>query len=385
MKTISAEQQKNTKVLEQLQEYAQLYFDAIIEANTTDGECKLKIGKYSARELVRMEPDYELPRDTMFDEDITIKEGSFQCTIQYRQIFYILAKWEQMMQAGKQKAVFEVGESEEKSAKVLLPETTPTGRYKEKRVRMQRITGNWWASRKADRDGKFALYYELNGVIFITRYWYGDPQSESAKEWCAEYGDAEIKKIVISFIANNSESKYYGYFSEVARRANIKEDAEPATTATETPKISEETAGAVVPAEDDNREIITAKYLYWDHTTQTIKTKVDELVKVTEHLYYKDAGTDYVTIVRHLNGVFWEQQCNAEVHRSAFNSTLPEYEKILKELNAYQTVNCFLSKYQKYSNNGWYVNIFQIELARRISTQTATIPHDPRGPYIRGG
>ncbi len=231
----------NAIVLAQIQEYAQLYFEAIIEANTTGGECKLEIGKYSARELVRMKPDYELPRDTMFDDYITIEAGSFQCTIQYRQIFYLLAKWEQMMRAGKQKALFEVGESEEKSAKVRLQKTTPTGRYKEKRVRMQRITGNWWASRKADRNGRFTLYYELNGVIFITRYLEDDPQSEITKKWCAKYGDAEIEKLVIGFIANNSESKYCGYFSEVARRANIKEDAEPTSAATETARISTDT------------------------------------------------------------------------------------------------------------------------------------------------
>ncbi len=38
----------NTKVLAQLQEYAQLYFDAIIEANTKDGKRAAMPGNYIA-------------------------------------------------------------------------------------------------------------------------------------------------------------------------------------------------------------------------------------------------------------------------------------------------------------------------------------------------
>ena len=146
----------NQDVLKQLQEYAALYFTAIVEANSTDGECNLKPGKYSAKEMQDSSRaacgEYVLPCDEIFDEQITIESGAFRCSFPYRRIFTILAEWEAMSKAGKLKAVFEIGEVEEKSAKVLLNEISESGTFKEKRVKLQRITGNWWIPRKVKKE-----------------------------------------------------------------------------------------------------------------------------------------------------------------------------------------------------------------------------------------
>lgn len=238
----------NAKVLAQLQEYAQLYFEAIIEVNTKYGKCDLKPGKYSANELTdnshksALGHAWELPRDSMFDEELTIEAETFKCSLPYRQIFMILAKWETMMRAGKQKAVFEIGNVEEKSAKVLLNDTTELGAYKEKRVKVQRIIGNWWAPRKPKKsERQIMLYYELNGVMFIPgKYVWStdDLQSDSTKEWCAKYGDAEIAKLLLDSLARHADDKEYvkdyGYFEEAARRADITAQTEEAA---ETPQI----------------------------------------------------------------------------------------------------------------------------------------------------
>ncbi len=252
----------NTKVLAQLQEYAQLYFDAIIETNTKDGKCDLKPGKYSANELTDnsyksvLGRAWELPCDTMFDEELTVEAGTFQCAFPYRRIFVILARWEAMIRAGKQKAVFEIGNVEEKSTKVLLSEVTELGSYKEKRVKVQRIVGNWWALCKPKKKDAIYLYYELNGVMFIPGKYVRDDselRSDSTKEWCAKYGDKEMAKLLLCYLVKCADDKEYvmgyGYFEEVARRANIttqsEEAAQQPATSTETPQISTETAEAV--------------------------------------------------------------------------------------------------------------------------------------------
>ena len=63
----------NTAVLAELQEYAQLYFSAIVELHTVEGKCNLKPGKYSAKELVDNLKaacgSYGLPADEIFNED----------------------------------------------------------------------------------------------------------------------------------------------------------------------------------------------------------------------------------------------------------------------------------------------------------------------------
>uniref|UniRef100_A0AAU8AX82 Uncharacterized protein n=1 Tax=Dulem virus 40 TaxID=3145758 RepID=A0AAU8AX82_9CAUD len=143
---------------------------------------------------------------------------------------------------------------------------------------------------------------------------------------------------------------------------------------TETPQISTETAKAEnAPTEGAKREEISANCLYWDFLSQTIKERMCALTKVTEHLYYIDNGGKYVTLARFLNGVYWIEQCNAQYLRDAFDAARPEYNNILRGLNAYQTAEDFVAKYESRIENGCYLGEFDTELYKRITdiTQTA--------------
>ena len=233
----------NMAVLAELQEYAQLYFSAIVGLHTVDGRCGLKPGKYTAKELADSNKAacgfYVLPQDPMFDEQITITAGTFNCEFPYRRIFAILAQWEAMSKAGKQKAVFEIGEVEEKSAKVLLNEKTELGAFKTKSVKLQRIIGNWWMPRKVKKNQPIELYYELNGVMLVPgkQVWSDSPTDPQTVKWCEQYNDEEISKLLLSFISNDREGTQQNtpYYAEVVNRANI------AATPAETPRISTET------------------------------------------------------------------------------------------------------------------------------------------------
>lgn len=229
----------NMAVLAELQEYAQLYFSAIVGLHTVDGRCGLKPGKYTAKELADSNKAacglYVLPQDPIFDEQITITAGTFNCEFPYRRIFAILAQWEAMSKAGKQKAVFEIGEVEEKSAKVLLNEISESGTFKEKRVKLQRITGNWWIPRKVKKNQPIELYYELNGVMLVPgkQVWSDSPTDPQTVKWCEQHNDEEVSKLLLSFISNDREGTQQNtlYYAEVVNRANI------AATPAETPRI----------------------------------------------------------------------------------------------------------------------------------------------------
>lgn len=167
------------------------------------------------------------------------------------------------------------------------------------------------------------------------------------------------------------------YGVELPSRASLKfekhgrkEFAYYAPQDAETPQISTETAETVnVSTESEKREEIVANCLYWDYQAQAIKERVNKLTKVTEHLYYIDGDGDFVTIARCLNGVFWEQQGNAEIHRNAFDPNRTEYEEILKNLSAHQTAEEFIAKeYTYYMENGWYVGEFTSEIVRRLTS-----------------
>ena len=229
----------NEKILKQLQEYAAMYFAAIVEKNTDNGKCQLKPGKYSAKELADSNKaacgSYELPEDSIFDESVEITADSFGCEFPYRRIFAILAQWEAMSKAGKQKAVFEIGEVEEKSAKVLLNEKTELGAFKTKSVKLQRIIGNWWMPRKVKKNQPIELYYELNGVMLVPgkQVWSDSPTDPQTVKWCEQRNDEEISKLLLSFISNDREGTQQKtpYYAEVVNRANI------AATPAETPRI----------------------------------------------------------------------------------------------------------------------------------------------------
>lgn len=226
----------NMVVLAELKEYAQSYFSAIVELHTVEGKCNLKPGKYSAKELVDNLKaacgSYGLPTDEIFNEDIEISVETINCKFPYRRIFAILAQWEVMSKAGKQKAVFEIGEVEEKSVKVLLNDKTECGAFKTKSVRLQHITGNWWMPRKLPKSGDVALYYELNGVMFIPglRVF----SHEDAQMKCPNFDDVRIKEMLLSFLAKWEDSDNYDYFKEVAVRAGIDFDSEETVRIIET-------------------------------------------------------------------------------------------------------------------------------------------------------
>ena len=223
----------NTAIHNKLKEYAQRYFCAILEANTVNGVCNLAPGRYSAKEMQDNSHKsifghaYALPDDAAFRQEITITEGDFVCTFPYRHIFTILDRWEAATKVGrKTKAVFEIGGAEEKNAKVLLSERTITGGYVQKRVKLQRVCGNWWAPRKFQTNGNTALYYELNGVMFIPGL--QASSRENALEKCPCYDDAKIIELLLSFLATAKDADKYGYFLAVAELAGISLDSKEA-------------------------------------------------------------------------------------------------------------------------------------------------------------
>lgn len=256
----------NLAVLAELQEYAQLYFDAIKEHNTTDGVCELRPGNYSAKELADREKAacgaYRRPVGDIFDEEVSISVDTFRMRFPYREIFYILARWEAMCRPGKSlKSVFTVGDVEEKTAKVLLCEQTELGKYKTKGMKLQHLTGNWWAPRKLPKCDSVELVYELNGVMFLpgTQAWSDDisNRNSAVMERCVKLDDAKTTEALLNFIATQESAPKFGYFVEVARRAgvdtaNTPKSEQPATP-TETPQISTQTAETVnVSAEGEN-------------------------------------------------------------------------------------------------------------------------------------
>lgn len=252
----------NMAVLAELKEYAQLYFSAIMEMHTVEGKCNLKPGKYSAKELVDNLKaacgSYGLPTDEIFNEDIEISVETFNCKFPYRRIFAILAQWEAMCKAGKQKAVFEIGEVEEKSAKVLLNEKTECGAFKTKSVKLQRITGNWWMPRKVKKNRPIELYYELNGIMFMPgkQVWSDNPTDPETVKWCERYNDEAMSKLLLSFLGNDREQtqKITPYYAEIANKAKI------AATPAGIPQISTETAKITNVSTEGENTAETAKY-----------------------------------------------------------------------------------------------------------------------------
>lgn len=235
----------NEKVLKQIQEYAAMYFAAIVERNTTNGKCQLKPGKYSAREIADSVKaacgTYELPEDPIFDESVEIAADNFKCHFPYRQIFRILAQWEAMCKTGKQKVAFEIGDVEERSAKAIFQGKTALGKYAETKVKMQRVCGNWWMPSKFKKsDYNVELFYELNGVIFVPGLRFSSDmilnRREEVEARCAQYDDAKMTEMTISFLAKFPGSEHWGYFKEVADRAGIDMESEEAAATIEKAK-----------------------------------------------------------------------------------------------------------------------------------------------------
>lgn len=232
----------NQEILKQLQEYAQKYFAAIVETNTKDGECNLKPGKYSAKDLTDNFKApcgvYIHPAGEEYENKITATAGTFKCSFPYRRIFAVLADWETMCKAGKQKAIFEIGEVEEKSAKVLVNDKSVLDTYKTKTMKLQRIGGNWWGRPKEiQKEGTTTGYYELNGVMFAPgKTFWGKVRDESNKRFTEKFDDAEITKMLISYLAKYPDNEATPYFAEVARLAGISTETEEAKTIADSAK-----------------------------------------------------------------------------------------------------------------------------------------------------
>ena len=220
----------NLDVLKQLQEYAKKYFAAIVELNTVNGKCNLAPGKYLAKQLIDNSHKsvfghyYALPEGEEYDETITVESGTFRASFPYRRIFTILADWETMSRAGMMKSVFEIEGAEEKSAKVLTSRKTILGAYKEKKMTLRRIHGNWWGEVKEIRKNKgYSGYYELNGVMFQGggKMFFDEPEHESTVNFCKNHGDDEMKTAIFNYIAQNPGNEFCAYYSEVLTRAGI--------------------------------------------------------------------------------------------------------------------------------------------------------------------
>lgn len=298
----------NLAVLTELQEYAQLYFDAIKEHNTTDGVCELRPGNYSAKELADREKAacgaYRRPVGDIFDEEVSISVDTFRMRFPYREIFYILARWEAMCRPGKSlKSVFTVGDVEEKTAKVLICEQTELGKYKAKGMKLQHLTGNWWAPRKLPKCDSVELVYELNGVMFLPgkQAWSDDISNRNSvvMERCAKLDDAKTTEALLNFIATQESAPAFGYFVEVARRAgvdtaNTPKSEQPATPA-ETPQISTEAAETVnVSADVENAKNEPIKHISEvlkeaEQNYQCVKSETLHTVRETDgkwHTYF---------------------------------------------------------------------------------------------------
>lgn len=230
----------NLDILKQLQEYAQMYFNAIVEANTTCGKCKFADGKYTAKDVMKW--NYRQPEEDLYDEDVTLQSGTFKCKFPYRRIFEVLNDWESMSRAGKLKTVFEIGETETKSAKVLTVEKTALGAFKFKTMKLQRIAGNWWGPAKLPKCGQVWLYHETNGVMHIGGRQVFASELEDCPEridaFCEKWNDEEFIKLMSKYNPGE-DSEFNGYYTKVLELAGISVEATPQqpATPTETPQI----------------------------------------------------------------------------------------------------------------------------------------------------
>lgn len=219
----------NIIVHNQLKEYAQIYFEAILTFN----KGRIKEGNYTAKELADnnykiLGNAYKYPKDPRFAEEITITAGNFTCSFMYPQIFVILDKWEKMMRAGKAAAVFAVGSVEYKTAKLLTTDRDVFGKFKYKRVKLQRVAGNWWTP-ATKRAKTYPLYYELNGIMFApgVNCYCEEDMSQRAERLTEEQVINALKGILKRNrdTLNEGSKVFYDYCTQVAQLAGVALDA----------------------------------------------------------------------------------------------------------------------------------------------------------------
>lgn len=279
----------NLDILKQLQEYAQMYFNAIVETNTTCGKCKFADGQYTAKDVMKW--NYRQPEEDLYDEDVTLQSGTFKCKFPYRRIFEVLNDWESMSRAGKLKTVFEIGETETKSAKVLIQEKTALGAFKFKSMKLQRIAGNWWRPTKLPKHGQVWLYHETNGVMHIGGRQVFASELEDCPErieaFCEKWNDEEFIKLMSKYNPDE-DSEFNGYYTKVLELAGISNEPEQPATATETAKTENE------PQEETNEsvkhisEIIETCRLYDDNGKETDEWRYYNWLRDAHTVGYKN-------------------------------------------------------------------------------------------------
>ena len=223
----------NVEVLNRLRKYAQFYFSKIVELNNADGEV-LRAGEYTAEEMTDNSYKsvfgraYRLPEDEIFDANITITVGDFQCEIVFRQIFNILAKWEKMMKIGKDKTIFKIGESCTTTAKVVTSKRDNKGGYKTKSMTLQHITGNWYMPTRFKSNAEVQLIYKLGDIYFQPgKSYYGDTLNSDRKEdkesvlsFCGKYDD-EFIATTLQTILDRDNDNIDAYFAYIAKLAGM--------------------------------------------------------------------------------------------------------------------------------------------------------------------
>lgn len=207
-------------------------FRAILKQFTVDGECHLNPGNYGASDVLKDKKNaltgYYAPSYIGEDGEtiVTVSAGEFRMGFQKYASIQVLANWERQMKVpAKQRAVFTVGAPEETTAITLS--TSDNQAWTEKKMKIQRIRGDWWAASSEIRRGKVtAYYYNLNGVYFspLTSEGWGRRicNDKKADAYALDNFAARILTAL-----NGNWAKQSPYFTEVRRRANIGEFALP--------------------------------------------------------------------------------------------------------------------------------------------------------------
>lgn len=325
------------KVLKELQRYAQAYFAAIVATHPN-----LPPGKYSAKDIAggKVIKYFAGEVGEEFNREIEITAGAFHCRMAYHSIFEMLARWETMCRPGKSRAVFEVAGVEEVSASVLLNEKTVTGKWREKRMTLMRLTGGWLVTKTAYRQACSTyrnavrgaeLYYELNGVVFDSTSKISWFHGKTPEEMCeclgnrAEMDAARVAEVLKNYQTSESRiEQTCEYAAEVLRRAaaSAAEDAKTKDSAAASPKraaggvsgvsadkSSTECANAVTTAE--NAPVVAVCHTLASDGIHSEETEM-QLHRVTAGVWYAEDGTR-ARIIYEKNGVFWDAFFSREI------------------------------------------------------------------------
>lgn len=291
----------NTAIHQQLKEYAQRLFTATVNAYTTDGKCSLKPGKYAAKELANFQITFEvntghaLTLEEM-EEEVTVSAGEFNATFLYADIFSILARWEAMMKPGKDKAIFEIGNVEIISAKVLTSERTELGAFKEKRIKLRKLHGNWYAPEKLKKNDYNAnIYYKHNAVIYsggklpLTML-----EDKNRERLIARLNEVEgnITNSLLR-LAENDE-----YFAEVCKRMNLtQQPTTPEITSVEIVRNFDGTYYANLTDANGDRRTLSAEYITYNKLKSLCRVEYGVELPSRANLKFEKAWAQRVCVL----------------------------------------------------------------------------------------